>query len=82
MVLSHAMPWAQLLNDRGGLFYSHPTEVMGEAFFCNGVGCVDRVDRADCRPIFLAERAVQGVRRTTSVGLFPLSPNSPGRAMC
>ena len=63
-------------------FYSHPTELMaGRRIFATALVVLITLTAQIAAQYFLAERAVQAVRRTTLGGLFPLSPNPPGRAM-
>ena len=81
LVVFRAMPRVQFLNRRGGIIYSHPTEVVVGRSNC--VGCVDSaLDCAGFRPnSFCGAGGADGVSDDVG-GLFSGSPNPPGRAMC
>ena len=83
LVVFCAMPRVQLLNRRGGILYSHCTELMrGRHFFAMALDVLIALLTAQIAArYFFAERASRAVRRMTSGRLVSCSPTPPGRAM-
>ena len=73
LVVFCAMPRVQLLNRRGGILYSHPTElVVGRSTFAIALVVLIALLTAQVfARILFAERAVRMVCRTTLAGYFP-----------
>ena len=67
------MPWAQLLNSRSGVNYSHPTELMAELrIFAMALRFIARA--ADCvnfRPMFC--RGAGGKSDDVGRDIFPVT---------
>jgi hypothetical protein len=67
------MPWAQLLNSRSGITYSHPTELMAELrifaralrFIARAAACVN------FRPMFC--RGASGASDDVGRAIFPVT---------